>query len=228
MVEIEIINWKKHNPNECLKTPNWFRVSIEVTSSESLYGLSPEIKWVWICLLSHAMKKKTGTFEINLEWAAKHWDLSFELIKTALEEFKKRGLMQCNSEEAPRKLGVGSEDPRSQNRIEKNRKEYMGSKKEPDTNFNFEEILKNYPKRSGSLKKKTAILSLTKSIKNQGSLLLLTQAVENYRLWCDREKKTGTEFVMQLSTFANCWEEWVEPDSANVPKKPFNFLGDDK
>lgn len=72
----------------------------------------------------------------------------------------------------------------------------------------IERIYRGYPRRKGGQNKPAGIkrikrLSLT-------DLERFDRAVANYAAYCTAEKKTGTEFVMQFSTFTSRWEEWAE------------------
>lgn len=120
-IELEILNWEKFNKKDVFKTPFWFKLNINVGSSESLFGLSPVTKWVWVLLLAQAMKSRGAKFELNVQWAAKQWDLEVDVLKEAIFILKSRSLLQCDSESTRSALGADSEPTPLYSRIEKSR-----------------------------------------------------------------------------------------------------------
>lgn len=94
------------------------------------------------------------------------------------------------------------------------------SKSKPiDWQTPWREFCQIYPSRVGGLEKPKAeekFKALLKSGEDPGDILL---GVENYRKHCDREGKTGTSYVKQMTTFLNgrCWLEdytAIEPTRA--------------
>lgn len=114
IVNLKISNWAKFNTKETQKTPHWFKVHVNIGSSESLFGLTPATKWIWVCLLSEAMRKKSGEFSLNLNWASHQWNIRKQEISDAIELLEKNGLLEADSEETRSPLGVDSEPTRSE------------------------------------------------------------------------------------------------------------------
>ena len=69
IITIEILNWNKYNSeNFATKYPHWVRLQNDFYTSESLFALSHLQKYVWICTLCYASKKKSNRLPINLRW----------------------------------------------------------------------------------------------------------------------------------------------------------------
>lgn len=107
-MRIEIVKWDEFNPKELLKTPFWFRVNVNITSSQSLFGLSHTMKWVWICLLAEAMRQKTGDFPLNIDWASVHWEIKRKDLVEAIDLLSQRDLLRVDSEWTPSGLRENS------------------------------------------------------------------------------------------------------------------------
>ena len=82
-----------------------------------------------------------------------------------------------------------------------------------DTNFNA--IWEFYPKRLGNNPKNLAYRAYNARRAENISVEVLSAGVLRYNAFCDATRKTGTEFVMQASTFfgprCEFEEEWTLP-----------------
>jgi hypothetical protein len=78
--------------------------------------------------------------------------------------------------------------------------------------FPFEEWWKVYPRRKGANPKKSAHQKWELAAKRVGPEVLF-EGVERYRAFCDREGKTGTEYVAMATTWLNGerWNDDLEP-----------------
>ena len=81
----------------------------------------------------------------------------------------------------------------------------------------FEEHYAAYPKRKGGQGKKDGLKICERHFTSQKMKDELRTAIDNYRKFCDKEKKTGGEFVMQFKKFVrNDWEEWLNPEPSKI------------
>ena len=87
-----------------------------------------------------------------------------------------------------------------------------------DTNFN--DIWEKYPKRLGNNPKNLAYRAYNARIAEGIKWEDLMVGVKRYKAFCDATHKTGTEFVMQASTFFGpryeFEEEWTLPTVENI------------
>ncbi|MGB1290554.1 MAG: hypothetical protein ACPG5Z_00380 [Pseudoalteromonas sp.] len=107
-----------------------------------------------------------------------------------------------------------------QNKITPNRpnkrKENKIKENKIKSEFDFEEIYQNYPRRLG---KKQGLIKCKAQIKTQGSYEKLKTAVENYKnLTGGQEKK----YIKHFSTFMNCWEDYLEKITTSATNGPFS------
>lgn len=120
-MEISILKWDEYNSKRDLKTPFWFKVNVNIGQSRSLFGLSCSTKWVWICLLSEAMRQRSGKFNLNVEWASHFWGLKKSDIIEAVNLLNENGLLTLDSHSTPTTLPLDSHPEKSreeENRVE--------------------------------------------------------------------------------------------------------------
>jgi hypothetical protein len=110
----------------------------------------------------------------------------------------------------------------------KGREHIVAANADDRTGSIIEGIYKRYPRRKGGQNKPAGVkrlkrLSLT-------DLERFDRAVANYAAYCTAEKKAGTEFVMQFSTFTSRWEEWVDTPQPATRKEltPEEFAREEK
>ncbi len=156
-MKIEILGWEELNPPSVVRTPFWFRVNIDISNSEALFGLKSETKWVWICLLSEAMKKRSGTFELNLLWAANTWEIKISDLKFSVQALETKGLLRCDSTSAQHACNI---DVELQNRTEQTEQNTAEPKFRTDLNKSSSTVIEpliNYFVLFKSIKEKVSI-----------------------------------------------------------------------
>lgn len=223
VVEIEILNWKKFNGKETLKTPNWFKVHIGIGASKSLFGLPFSTKWIWICVLAEAKREKCPKIRLNLKWASNYWAIEKKLILEAMESFKEIGLLRVNSESPPSALRSNSSSERERERERDNTVVFPETTPSEKNSFDLEEIYKKYPKRPEGLGmgKAPGMRKFQKIVKSQTDFERVRRSVENYSLWVEKFKKQ--KFVMMWSTFAGQWEDWENGPQKENQTPAFDF-----
>jgi hypothetical protein len=75
----------------------------------------------------------------------------------------------------------------------------------------FDALWSAYPKRAGNNPKRDAFKAWRARLRGGVSAEVLHAGVERYRAWCDREGKTGSEFVMQAVRFLGTGGHFLEP-----------------
>ncbi len=97
-MKIIITNWEEYNPRKDLKSMPWFRIKSDIGFSETLFGVDPDLKWLWIFILSHCAKKISEEIEVNFQYMAFHSGLSKERIEKGIQLFERKGLVQVTDE----------------------------------------------------------------------------------------------------------------------------------
>ena len=84
----------------------------------------------------------------------------------------------------------------------------------------FNEIWEMYPKRLGNNPKNAAYRAYNARLAEKVAVEDIRAGVERYKAFCDVTHKTGTEFVLQASTFLGpryeFEEEWTLPTIENI------------
>lgn len=74
----------------------------------------------------------------------------------------------------------------------------------------FSRVWDVYPRRTGGNPKREAFKAWTARLRAGVTVEVLQAGVERYRAYCDREGKTGSQFVMQAATFFGPGERYLE------------------
>jgi len=219
-VEITIIKWKEH---QSLKVDGqgvgWFKVKTGISSNAQLQRVPPSARWLWVCLLSLAAKEGSKTFKKTLNEL--HWtsDLTLESVKKYLSEFKELGLIHLKIEEKNRESRV--EDRKGEESFERERELNVHLKNgRVNDSFSFPEetILSsysNYPRKEG---KQQGIRTLRRNIKSMQNVEDFSKAVDNYAKHVELNNPEP-KFIKMFSTFANCWQDYVELEPKDLSKK---------
>ena len=115
-IQITIVNWDKHQTkSDWLRHPHWFKIKNDMPSSNSLFSLSAEQKWAWVCMLCVASKKNTGTIKVSLDWLSSISGVCKQSVLQMVDFLIKNGTLTKNRQKIVRKSTT------DKNRIDKNR-----------------------------------------------------------------------------------------------------------
>lgn len=203
-ITIVISKWREFNGKETEKTPNWFKVHVNIASSHSLFGLSPTTKWVWVCLLAEAKKQKSDVITLDLDWASHYWVMTEKQILEACESLEKKSLLRVNSESTPSEL----RDDSALEREEEREREYA-----------FQKIYDSYPNKRGRDQGYRVWKKLTTDDRAS-----FEKATQNYTAHLAKNK-TEKQFILKFSNFVKEWRDWLYEPSP--PKLAPNFHWDD-
>jgi hypothetical protein len=93
MTTITINKWDEFNPRKDRQRHYWFRLNNDFFSSPDLCDLNMEQKWLWVCLLAHASRMGSATFEYKPSYFEKSFSLTKSKMDKALEELSKCGVV---------------------------------------------------------------------------------------------------------------------------------------
>jgi hypothetical protein len=136
ILELEIKNWKKHNPRADVKTCSWFKMSNDYFTDPEFYGVSIIGKILWIYLLSQASKKVSPVIKINTLQVANTLQISIEEIDySLLELFKTGSLNEVNSTRSDSSGFVSLEERRGEKKREEENREEETQTSTPEKNL---------------------------------------------------------------------------------------------
>lgn len=94
MIEIEIVNWRKHVGRGDLKSVPWVKISSDIVASQTLFGLTPAQKWVWVCIICEAAKQNSdGKIKVSTEFLSHQAGVSVDDINAVLQLLQITGLI---------------------------------------------------------------------------------------------------------------------------------------
>lgn len=125
ILELEIKNWKKHNPRADVKSCTWFKMSNDFFTDPEFYGVSMTGKMLWVYLLGSASKKVSPIIKINTRLVANTLQITVEEIDFALLELLKTGSLfdLTNSTRSDSNVIVSLEERRGEERREEKKRE---------------------------------------------------------------------------------------------------------
>ena len=220
VVKVEILEWRKYQYRQDLKSMPWFKVQTSMAKHQKLYKLSPEVKWSFLCLLSYCAEKVSG----DVEFLGSYFMDTFDLpnLYNSLELLSKRKLIKCrvyereSIEDIDAKVCLRIEKTREDENILASPRAYKReTRAQARSDFDFKKLYAPYPKKDG---KKAGMLKLKSIVTNQQKFDDVEKAIKNYVDHIAREK-LELKFVKKFSTFVNNYEDWLEVDEKVVRKR---------
>lgn len=222
IVEIEIVNWIKHNEkHDTARQNSWFKVYNHMNDDPKIVALKDSEYRVWNNLLSERSIKKETKVIINVRVFILKMRMKPKKFMQALETLNDSGLItydiKIRIEENKNKKGK-KPNTKSASSLEEPKQKPKAS---TPAKLSFEtEIValykSDYPRKEG---KTRGVQILAKQITSLADLSSLEIAVKHYaKSVTDREVK----FIKQFSAFANCWRDYIEPLSNGKPEIQIN------
>lgn len=97
-VEITIIGWEKYNNRKDIKHPSWFRMENRFYCSQSLFNLTIEEKYGWICILSIASQKNSETIRVKPEWFELQTGFSSKRFLLLIDKLARDGCVRMRTD----------------------------------------------------------------------------------------------------------------------------------
>ena len=91
-IEIEIINWSRHNPRSSIKAPRWFALSNRLFEDPDFYDFSHSEIIVWMYILCQASQKNSAFITVRFAHAMKIASIKQNVLTKTLEKLEK---LQC-------------------------------------------------------------------------------------------------------------------------------------
>src|SRR5690606_16441541 len=103
ILEIEVLNWAKHNPKRAQKTYSWLRLNNDIATDPKLFGLTAEQRYAFVLLLCEVSKKNTGRVSLSLSFLSHLSGVSTENIESMLSHLIEMQVIQIlNARSLPR------------------------------------------------------------------------------------------------------------------------------
>jgi hypothetical protein len=195
-VTIEIVRWDELVYRKDIARPSWWRCPVDITTHPKYAHLKAEDLGVFMFVVSYAVNFKLNPITITSDNYVFKGRVPVAMVRDAVIKLPE----YFRIVEEP--IGNTLHNTTLQEKPD-------GISRVTRTEIDLEGASNEYPKRLGVSRKAEGIKRLKKQIKTAEDLDSLVGAIKAYREECDNNGKTGTQFVMQFSTFANCWREYV-------------------
>lgn len=195
-IEVEIINWSKHQPRKDIKNPTWFAMSNRVLDDPKLFGMCAEQWKVFLYVLCQASQQNRATVKINVEHASFISGVKKTVVESTISRLcdvgVTRTLRECNK-------NVTRQTDRQTNT-------------HTDTlaqSGDFAAFWTGYPRKSGRSRAESRYKAALRSGATHEEVC---RARDNYRAHLVREQ-TEARYIKHGSTFMNEWRDWLDPDA---------------
>lgn len=68
MFKVKVKNFDKYNPRKDLKAMSWFRLQSNINTSQTLFDLSAEGRWLWIFILCECCRNVSDTITLRIRY----------------------------------------------------------------------------------------------------------------------------------------------------------------
>lgn len=208
-VEVEIINWDRHQPRKDIKHPTWFALSNRILEDSKLFQLNSDDWKVLLYVFCQASQQNSSKALISFYHAKRVCEIPEKTMRSALDKLAYAHVT--------RPYVIRTRTLRDTH----THITHIHAQPTAENNFDFEGIYEGYPRKVG---KQKGILSCRSQIKTKEDFDLLARAVSRYREHLKREG-TAPKYIKHFSTFMASWRDWLDPDAGvaesfeNVPKK---------
>lgn len=248
-MKITVNNWGKYNSKtELIRHPSWLRISKNIATSRSLFKLTIEERWAFLCLLSECCQHKSSTIDIDIEFFGHVFGINQGIILGAIKKLNSDMTITVSSIELEKELtkcipgninnlkelkaSVHVEIESTVNAVTENchASGYIlrtdgrtdGQTTLLENKFRaseyFEGIYAGYPRKRG---KSAGFKKLVTEIRSLADVDLMIEAVENFTAAMIAEKRP-VDKIPYFSSFITGWRDWTTEELAKHPQKPLN------
>lgn len=215
-MKITIINWEKYNPKRDQKTYTWFRMDNMIYADPKIFQLTPAQKWAWVCILCLASRQNSPEIDMGnapANYFAHVSGISPKESVQCIEMFEQFGLVSC-----VRQRDVVTTIPtneRTNEQTNNNAQSEIGrsclvEKKQnwKVTDEQLDAAYQLFPRKEG---KKRGFASIRRQLTKPGDFDDFQWAVRQYAEFV-KINNIEKKFIKHFSTFANEWEDWLDPE----------------
>lgn len=215
---IRINGWEKYNGRKDIKNCTWFRLENSISTSEALFGLEADERFIFVEFCAQASKKQSSDVRVNEAFISDRVKAKESRVESAIKKLIENGTFTDLNGSDRICTDTDGSGP--------NRHTYITDKQDIQTNtittasrtdFDFESVYRRYPKKIGKSK---GIKKLATEIKTLEDFEKLIVAVENYG---QSRRGQDPKYTKHFSTFANEWRDWIEfTPEPSLPATPNN------
>lgn len=200
-IEVEIINWSKHNPRSTIKAPRWFALSNAIFEDPDFYDFTHSEVVAWIYILCQASRKNSSVVRLNFKHAAKIASITKNCLESTLSKLQK---LEC--------IRVRDHDMNTNvhavitTRQDKTGQDKQNTIAQPD---GFAVFWSGYPRKVGKSKAESKYNAALRAGHSPDDLI---KARDNY-LNHLKQNQTEAKYIKHGSSFMSEWKDWLDPSA---------------
>lgn len=217
--KIEVKNWEEYNPRSETKRPSWFRCENDLATSEKLFGLSCEQKWLWLVILSLLSKRNGKAITWSSSYVHAVSGVSPKVQDATIEIFEKifdlhvTRTEACETRTDAYEIRTDSCGTRALRTNERNERDETNELVRARASVSdLEAVYQKYPRKMG---KAPGMKRLKTQIATQEDLAELNRAMDAFVAF-HRQKGTEAQFIPHFSTWTTSWRDWLDPETGTA------------
>lgn len=208
IIEIEVKNWSKYQRKDVQKM-SFFRVEADIFEDQKFFSLKHLDKVLLLYIYTRCCKQASGKVSINTRQASAMTSIRHDHVLLSIFRLQQNQLLTakdvtCTS---PREEKRRGEEKKSTHKKIEQKKSNVPDRVNP-IDFELEKLYEKYPRKEG---KKRAFQILRRKLDSKKKMLQFEQALSNYIAILEAQK-TERQYIKQFSTFANNFEDYINPD----------------
>lgn len=223
---VRITGWEKYNGRKDVKNCTWFRVENSISSSEALFGLDADERFVFIEICAQASRKQSSEIRINEAFIAERAKAKESRVESALEKLINNntvGLVTEADESDRICTDPDGSGPNRQTNKHTNKTDITNTDERTPQDFDFDSCYLAYPRKIGKAEGLARAKKLITSSEDYDAFCL---AVKNYSQYVQAQ---GTEekYIKHFSSFVGVkgkepWRDYIDPVQASPAGAPEN------
>lgn len=208
MITIKVTNFDKYNTRKDLKNMSWFRLQSNIHTSQTLFDLPAEGKWLWIFILCECARNVSDTITLRTRYVNSLTGIVDKKVLEYIMLMQNCQLLEVLAdsryEPVTNSLRVRTENVLTDIQTDTTNITDITNKQTNTSIFDFDSIWNKYPNKLG---KKEAFRHFKSSVQTDQDYQDLNKALDNYILSC---KGSDPKYIKHGSTWFNNWRDWID------------------
>lgn len=207
-IDIEFVNWERHQPRKDIKHPSWFAVQNRILEDAKLFDLT-DAEWkCFLYLLCQASQQNSACVKINLAHAKRVCGILESIVKSTISKLTYAnvtctyGSVRATYANVTRHYTTDTTEQTIQTPASTSLR----------SDFDFLKLYEKYPRKIG---KQKGLRKCKLEIKTADDYEKLSLAIDRYVAKINQDK-TEARFIKHFCTFMADWRDWTDPETGSV------------